>query len=413
MSSESSPEPPTDVDGYLQRAGLLADLGRYDEAAGEIGFAVALDPDSVAARIMLARVHLAADRPEQALAAIDAWADDVPNPWSAEAAATATPSEAAPTSPADGATTTPADTDAAGAGAGARPGPSDRVALLVVRGLALIDLRRYADAARLATDLLATYPDDAYAQRSGAAILAGSRNGQPALNAAWRGVELAPQDAQAHLVLGLVGARLELFDLAHRAYGEALRLDPLIGEAQHDVGVIHLEQRRYAAELAVLAERATAMAPPPPPQPSPSRPSRWAPAPPGSAPMDPRLDGPPTAEEELRRLVLIGAGYSMIAAVTVACLAGSPASRGWAVVAALGGFVLVWVLARRVPGGRILEVVSQLVDRRLATAVYAAAAAPVLIFCYAAIATPWLLVSAIVAAAVAQFMVLRQASGRR
>ncbi|MFV2009463.1 MULTISPECIES: tetratricopeptide repeat protein [unclassified Micromonospora] len=395
MSSESSPEPPTDVDGYLQRAGLLADLGRYDEAAGEIGFAVALDPDSVAARIMLARVHLAADRPEQALAAIDAWADDVPNPWSAEAAAA----------------TTPADADDAGTGAAARPGPPDRVALLVVRGLALIDLLRYADAARLATDLLATYPDDAYAQRSGAAILAGSRNGQPALNAAWRGVELAPQDAQAHLVLGLVGARLELFDLAHRAYGEALRLDPLIGEAQHDVGVIHLEQRRYAAELAVLAERATAMAPPPPP--APARSPRWAPAPPGSAPMDPRLDRPPTPEEELRRLVLIGAGYSMIAAVTVACLAGSAASRGWAVVAALGGFVLIWILARRVPGGRILEVVSQLVDRRLATAVYAAAAAPVLIFCYAAIATPWLLVSAIVAAAVAQFMVLRQASGRR
>ncbi|WFE22279.1 tetratricopeptide repeat protein [Solwaraspora sp. WMMD937] len=393
MSSESSPEPPTDVDGYLQRAGLLADLGRYDEAAGEIGFAVALDPDSVAARIMLARVHLAADRPEQALAVIDAWADEPPNPWSAEATAAATP----------------ADADGAGAGAAARPGPPDRVALLVVRGLALIDLRRYADAARLATDLLATYPDDAYAQRSGAAILAGSRNGQPALNAAWRGVELAPQDAQAHLVLGLVGARLELFDLAHRAYGEALRLDPLIGEAQHDVGVIHLEQRRYAAELAVLAERATAMAPPPPP--APARSSRWAPAPPGSVPMDPRLERPPTAEEELRRLVLIGAGYSMIAAVTVACLAGSAASRGWAVVAALGGFVLVWVLARRVPG-RITEVVSQLADRRLTTAVYAAAAAPVLIFCYAAIATPWLLVSAIVAAAVAQFMVLRSATAR-
>ena len=295
MSSESSPEPPTDVDGYLQRAGLLADLGRYDEAAGEIGFAVALEPDSVAARIMLARVHLAADRPEQALAAIDAWADEPPNPWSAEATATAAPAETATAMPAD-------------AGTGARSGPPDRVALLVVRGLALIDLRRYADAARLATDLLATYPDDAYAQRSGAAILAGSRSGQPALNAAWRGVELAPQDAQAHLVLGLVGARLELFDLAHRAYGEALRLDPLIGEAQHDVGVIHLEQRRYAAELAVLAERATAMAPPPPPQPSPARPSRWAPQSPGSAPMDPRLERPPTPEEELRRLVLIGAG---------------------------------------------------------------------------------------------------------
>ncbi|MFY1696460.1 tetratricopeptide repeat protein [Solwaraspora sp. WMMA2101] len=369
MSSESAPEPPTDVHGYLQRAGLLADLGRYDEAAAEIGFATALDPDSVAARIMLARVQLAADRPEQALAAADgSTTGDVPSPWSA-AAADHPPADAA------------AGLDVA-----------DRIALQVVRGLALIDLRRFADAARVATDLLATYPDDAYAQRSGAAILAGSRNGQPALNAAWRGVELAPQDAQAHLVLGLVGARLELFDLAHRAYGEALRLDPLIGEAQHDVGVIGLEQRRYAAELAILAEQATMMAPPPPPP-------------------DPRQQQPRTVDEELRRLVLIGAGYSMVAAVTVACLAGSTASRGWAMFSAVGGVVLVWLLARRVPG-RISEVLSQLLDRRLATAVYAVGAAPVLIFCYAAIASPWLLVSAIGAAAFAQFMVLRSATGR-
>ncbi|MDG4768418.1 tetratricopeptide repeat protein [Solwaraspora sp. WMMD406] len=373
MSSETSPEPPTDADGYLQRAGLLADLGRYDEAAAEIGFAVALDPDGVAARIMLARVHLAADRPEQALAAIDSSTAGVSvNPWSAEAAATdASPAEGSP--PAAGLQ------------------PADRIAVQVVRGLALIDLRRYAEAAQLATDLLATYPDDAYAQRSGAAILAGSRNGQPALNAAWRGVELAPQDAQAHLVLGLVGARLELFDLAHRAYEEALRLDPLIGEAQFDVGVIHLERRRYAAELALLAERATVMAPPPPPP--------------------PRQQEPRTVEEELRRLVLISAGYSMIAALTVACLAGSAASRGWAVVSALGGVVLIMVLARRVPG-RLTELLPQLVDRRLATSVYAAGAAPLLLFCYAAIATPWLLVAAIGAAAVAQFLVLRQVTTR-
>ncbi|MFV2020583.1 tetratricopeptide repeat protein [Micromonospora sp. LOL_023] len=378
MSSETSPEPPADFDGYLQRAGLLADLGRYDEAAAEIGFAVALDPDSDAARILLARVHLAADLPDQALAAIDSLsaAPATLNPWSAESAALDTAESAGP--------------DAVATGAG-RSLP-DRIAVTVVRGLALIDLRRYPEAAQLATDLLAAYPDDAYAQRSGAAILAGSRNGQPALNAAWRGVELAPSDAQAHLVLGLVGARLELFDLAHRAYEEALRLDPLIGEAQFDIGVIHLERRRYAAELAILAERATMMVPPAQPRPGP--------------PQQPR-----TVEDELRRLVLIGAGYSMVAAVTVACLAGSAASRGWAVLTALGGVALIVILARRVPG-RITEQLPLLVDRRLATSVYAVGAAPVLIFCYAAIATPWLLVAAIVASAAAQFLVLRQITTR-
>ncbi|WSA06714.1 tetratricopeptide repeat protein [Micromonospora sp. NBC_01813] len=394
MSSETSPEPPADFDGYLQRAGLLADLGRYDEAAAEIGFAVALDPDSDAARILLARVHLAADRPEQALAAIDALAPAPAtlNPWSAESAALEA-SEPAASPAASHATSDAAATDAGpDAAAGAGRSLSDRIAVTVVRGLALIDLRSYPEAAQLATDLLAAYPDDAYAQRSGAAILAGSRNGQPALNAAWRGVELAPQDAQAHLVLGLVGARLELFDLAHRAYEEALRLDPLIGEAQHDIGVIHLERRRYAAELAILAERATMMVPPPQPKPGP--------------PQQPR-----TVEDELRRLVLIGAGYSMVAAVTVACLAGSAASRGWAVLTALGGVALLVILARRVPG-RLTEQLPLLVDRRLATSVYAVGAAPVLIFCYAAIATPWLLVAAIAASAAAQFLVLRQITTR-
>ncbi|MFY1634634.1 tetratricopeptide repeat protein [Solwaraspora sp. WMMB335] len=358
MPSETPPDPPTDAAGFLQRAGLLADLGRYDEAAAEIGFAVALDPDSVPARSTLARVHLAADRPDQALAAVEPLLDPVTT---------------------------------------AELSQPDRVALLVVRGLALIDLRRFAESAKLATDLLATYPDDAYAQRSGAAILAGSRNGQPALDAAWRAVEVAPESAQAHLVLGLVAARLELFDLAHRAYQEALRLDPLIGEAQHDVGVINLEQRRYATELAFLAERAAAMAPPPPPDPA-------------------RQERIRTVDGELRRLVLFGAGYSSIAAVVVACAAGggSTLSRGWAVFAAVGGVLLVWRLAKRVPG-RLTELLPQLMesDRGLALSVYAVTAAPVLLLCYAAIATPWLLVAVIVAATAAQFLVMRRSPPRR
>jgi tetratricopeptide (TPR) repeat protein len=325
-------------DGYVQRAELLADLGRYDEAAVELGYAVALDPGNARALTMLARVHLAAERPVEALSAADA--------------ATA-----------------------------AAPG---RVHPLVVRGLALADLRRFKEAAAMADQILALGPDDAYAQRSAAAILAEARNGQPALNAAWRGVQLAPEEPQAHLVLGLVAARLGLFDLAERAYREALRLDPQLAEARHDLGVIRLEQRRYAEALGDLAEAAA---------------------------MQPvRLGGATSIGDALRRLVLYCAGYSIVAVVVVAFVAAGngPISRVWAALMAIAGAVLVWGFAARVPGA-VTKILPGLLrsDRPLALSVYAAAAAPCLILLYALMGTPWPLVLAIAAAAVAEFAVLR------
>ena len=100
---------------------------------------------------------------------------------------------------------------------------------MVVRAMALTDNTRYGDAAGVATDILNRWPADPYALRTGAALLSEARNGQPALNAAWEAVRLAPDDAEAHLVLAVVAARLRLFDLAQRAYTEALDLDAGIG----------------------------------------------------------------------------------------------------------------------------------------------------------------------------------------
>jgi tetratricopeptide (TPR) repeat protein len=326
-------EEPESTDSYLQRAQLLAELGRYDEAAGELAHVLAREPAHAPALTMLARVHLAADRAAEALPA-------------AESAAAAAPGEVEP---------------------------------LVARGLALTDLQRYAEAARTADEILALGPDDAYAQRSAAAILAGARNGQPALNAAWRGVELAPEEPQAHLVLGLVAARMELFDLAERAYTEALRLDPELGEAQHDIGVIRLEQRRYAEALEHLANAAATS--------------------PG------RIDAGRTISDGLRQLVLYGAGWSLVATVLVACMAAGNGglSRAFAAVAALGGALVVWRYAARVPNltGTILPGLLR-TDRTLALAVYAVAAAPALILLYALVGTPWPLVLAITATAVAE-----------
>jgi tetratricopeptide (TPR) repeat protein len=316
----------------------LADLGRYDEAAAELGYAVALDPGNARALTMLARVHLAAERPVEAL-------------YAADAAAAAAPGLVHP---------------------------------LVVRGLALADLRRFKEAASSADQILVLGPDDAYAQRSAAAILAEARNGQPALNAAWRGVQLAPEQPQAHLVLGLVAARLGLFDLAERAYREALRLDPQLAEARHDLGVIRLEQRRYAEALEDLAE--------------------------ASAIQPVRLGGATSVGAALRRLVLYGAGYSIVAAVVVAFMAAGngPISRVWAALMAIAGAVLVWGFSARVPGV-VRKILPGLLrsDRPLALSVYAVAAAPCLILLYALMGTPWPLVLAIAAAAVAEFAVFR------
>jgi tetratricopeptide (TPR) repeat protein len=185
-------------------------------------------------------------------------------------------------------------------------------------------------------------------------------------------------------VLGLVSARLELFDLAERAYREALRLDPEIGEARHDTGVVRLEQRRYAAALERIAL---------------------------AAPIQPaRVRTTLTVGEALRRLVLYGAGYCMVAAVLVACMAGGTGggSRLGAAAMAVTGFVLVWVLAARVPG-QVTRILPDLLraDRVLALSVYAVAAAPCLILLYAVVGSPWPLVLAIVATAVAELAVLR------
>src|SRR6185295_6050541 len=158
----------------------------------------------------LARIHLAADQPAEALVA-------------AERAVAAAPREINP---------------------------------LVVRAMALTDNSRYSEAARVASEVLHRWPADPYALRTGAALLSEARNGQEALNAAWEAVRLTPADAEAHLVLAVVAARLRLFDLAQRAYGEALELDGRIGDAQRDVGIVRLERRRWARALEDLAGQA-------------------------------------------------------------------------------------------------------------------------------------------------------------
>lgn len=378
-------DPETTPEEYRQRALLLADLGRYDEAAGEIAEGLTMAPDEPSLLATLARIHLAAEQPAEALVAAER----------ADAAAPAT------------------------------------LTTLVVRAMALTDSRRYGEAARVAGDILKRWPADAYAQRTGAALLSESRNGQEALNAAWTAVRVAPAEPESHLVLAVVSARLRLFDLAQRAYAEALDLDPAIGDAQHDVGIVRFERRRWALALEELADDAS-LPPPevdvdgpypspfprpyqPPDRPEPVTPAAhdsasWAGRSAVSRPTGPVLDLSEESAYVVRRGVRLAAVGTLLAAVTAAAmtLASPGVSRVWAGMIGVVILVGVTVWLRRSLHEPLGGVLTRLraADRPLAGATYLSFVAPVLMPVYAVVGGVIPLVAGMVLAAVAQLLVL-------
>jgi hypothetical protein len=298
--------------------------------------------------------------------------------------------------------------------------------------MALTDSRRFGDAAEVATEILRRWPDDPFAQRTGAALLSESRNGQEALNAAWAGVRMAPTEAEAHLVLAMVAARLRLFELAQQAYSAALDLDTAIGDAQRDVGVVRLERRRWAIALETLADQATLdVAQPPPdesfpraypapdrPEPAPDAydptlavPGPSAAGPPAVArPAGPVLDPSGDSAEGIRQAVLYGANGVLVAALLTAVMTSvsTGVSRVWA--GSIGAVILVAVLiwlSRRLlePVGTALTRLRS-TDRRLALAAYGTFVAPALIVVYAVIGGLVPLVAAMVVAATAELLVI-------
>jgi Flp pilus assembly protein TadD len=383
-------DPDTTPEEYRQRALLLADLGRYDEAAGEIAAGLSAAPDEPSLLATLARIHLAAEQPAEALRAAD---------------------RANSASPAI-------------------------LPTLVVRAMALTDSRRYGEAAQVAVDILRNWPGDAYAQRTGAALLSESRNGQEALNAAWNGVRVAPAEAEAHLVLAVVAARLRLFDLAQRAYAEALDLDPVIGEAQRDVGIVRFERRRWAQALESLANEADLPSEPEPvedtpyPDPfprayqAPDRPlpeepvgqssAGWTESvssgPPVSRPAGPVLDPSDETIGTVRQAVLYGSSWTLVAAVIAAAmtLVSDGISRVWAALIGLlilGG-ITFW-LNRKLTEPPAAGLARLRAHRRpLAIAAYLTFAAPLLLPVYALVGGVVPLAAGMVLAAAAEMIVL-------
>jgi Flp pilus assembly protein TadD len=409
-------DPETTPEEYRQRALLLADLGRYDEAAEEIAAGLSTVPDEPNLLATLARIHLAAEQPAEALTAADRAVSAAP----------------------------------------------DMLTTLVAQAMALTDTGEYARAAQVAQSILRNWPTDPYAQRTGAALLSESRNGQEALNAAWNAVRIAPAESEAHLVLAVVAARLRLFDLAQRAYAESLQLDPAVGEAQRDVGIVRFERRRWAVALEGLADQAVPFEPPPTeptsteqaqseqarseptaddptpeppvdepvrdtkyPEPfprayqAPDRPVPVEPAGPSSAswtdqpvirPAGPVLDPSAASAGTIRRGVYAGANFTLVAGLLAGLmtLASEGISRMWAgligllVIAGL----LIWL--NRALTERLGTALARLRahDRRLAIAAYLAFAAPVLLPIYALIGGVAPLIAAMALAGAATMLIL-------
>lgn len=321
-------------DSYLQRAELLADLGRYEDAVEELERALGDDPERAAALSLLARVRLATGQLPEALRAADA----------AVAAA-----------------------------------PSD-VGANVVRGMVLAELGRVDEAAAQAEQVLRHGRGDGYACTSAAAILAQVRTGQVALDAAWEGVRLSPEQPRAHLVLGVVAARLGMEDIAQRAYHEALRLDPRLAADQTALGLARQEQHRYAQALARLKVIRQ-------PAPTPGEPAAVA--------------------DPLRRLLDLGAAGAVVAVALVTCVAGvdpGAAAQGWAALLAIAGTAGLTIGYRRLPEGVRAGLPGRMrADRALAVAVWAVAAAPVALLVAAVTGSSWPLLAASAGAVVALF----------
>ncbi|MEU5154333.1 tetratricopeptide repeat protein [Glycomyces sp. NPDC021274] len=165
---------------YLQRAEMLYDLGQVADARAEVDAALRVDPLDPDANAMAAACALAAHDPDEALTY-------------------------------------------AGAALAHQPGHSRA---MITRGYALADTGRRDEALQAAASMLeldrASWQHHVHyaliTRRAGAA--------QPALDAAWNAVNLAPSQPRTHLALAAIAESLDMDDLAKRSRQAAEDLEP-------------------------------------------------------------------------------------------------------------------------------------------------------------------------------------------
>ncbi|WP_051393647.1 hypothetical protein [Glycomyces arizonensis] len=165
---------------HLKSAELMYDLNRVREARDEVDAALRLDPLDPDANAMAGVIALAESDPDEALVF---------------------------------------------AGAALAHEPRHRRAM-IVRGYALADADRRDEALQAAASLLDLDRTSWIHHVHYALITRRAGAGQPALDAAWNAVNLAPDQPRTHLTLAAVAESLALTDLAQRSRQAAADLEP-------------------------------------------------------------------------------------------------------------------------------------------------------------------------------------------
>jgi Flp pilus assembly protein TadD len=205
-ATRSGPDqPPTDA--VLR----LVDAGRAEDATAMLVTFLAGHPDDVTALGLLSLAHLRARRWDEALQAADAAIGITP----------------------------------------------DHLPAWQRRSIALIELDRADEAAISAAEYLRLGPDLWPAHYTMARVLYPVRGRrQEALRHAEYAVELAPNEADPHNLVGVVQRSLDNPTDAERAYRAALAIDPTHAPARSNLALLHLGHTGTAAAMAGLREAA-------------------------------------------------------------------------------------------------------------------------------------------------------------
>lgn len=185
----------------LDRAQVLADLGRHTEARAELAIHLANEPDSLGGLYLLAQCELALDDPTAALAAADC------------AIAVAPEAELA----------------------------------MRLRALALADLGRHRAAREAAKAAIRIDPGHWRTHYVLAIVRSRTDVFDEAYPAALRAVELAPHESEAHVMVGITAAGMGHKKEARAAYHEALRLDPQSATALNNLAAMDINRARLGS----------------------------------------------------------------------------------------------------------------------------------------------------------------------
>jgi tetratricopeptide (TPR) repeat protein len=168
------------VEEYLQRAEMLYELGQVLDARAEADAALRVDPLDPDANAMAAACALATHDPDEALTY-------------------------------------------AGAALAHKP---EHPRAMITRGYALADAGRRDEALQVAASMLDLDRESWQHHVHYALITRRAGAGQPALDAAWNAVNLAPSQPRTHLALAAIAESLAMDDLAERSRKAAADLGP-------------------------------------------------------------------------------------------------------------------------------------------------------------------------------------------